>query len=670
MARIKLWKPDTAPIGEPDDTFRYLPLTDQKSPKIKFKDDGGLPWGEVSNEPNVGLVLPRGVVVLDFDEEQDCTIMRRIVKEKGLRCRIIKTERGMHFYFRTTKLIRGGTKINLHIGISADIKRGASNEYVIIRKNGRDRKIISDVPFSECDVLPKWLEPSSKDSPRFLGMTDGDGRNESLSPHLLRMQRMGLSVEECKTAADIINRLVFADPLTQREFDTIVRDDTFLDDNELAQEMYFDDKGNFLHDVVARALVDRMSIVSRGNTLYVYDEHAGFYVENCSDVERGVIAIYPRSKRTHRMEVVDYISRLQDMRDARTVPEGDEEFTVNVKNGRLNLRTGRLSPHTPEALDFQQIPVEFNPDARCPLLDQTISRVLMGDAQLEQLFNQILGYTLMRTSRYDKFFIFTGGGANGKSTILNMMGALVGETNMAALSLQQLEDRFTPAGLEDKLVNIGDDIGTTAIANSSTLKKVVSGEKIQVERKGIDGYMMTPYCTLIYSANDIPHIADNSDGLKRRMVILPFDYKFDPRAADYNPDIEDDLTTDQALSTLLNRAVKGAQQIIANKGFRNLPPRAVAAQKAFNLENSSILAWADDVNLDNDYLKNMSKGDVYQDYLAWCEASGLTRPMSIIKFGKRLKQELGLIEIRDERAKRWEIPDHYEDESGQTVVMM
>ena len=78
-----------------------------------------------------------------------------------------------------------------------------------------------------------------------------------------------------------------------------------------------------------------------------------------------------------------------------------------------------------------------------------------------------------------------------------------------------------------------------------------------VERKNQHPFKLYNYATLWFSTNDMPTFADKSDGLNRRIVILPFDAKFSPYDPDFDPDIIDKVTTDSAKSYLLNLALRG-----------------------------------------------------------------------------------------------------------------
>ena len=637
---------DTAP------TLEFVPSTEDRAPMIKFGTVGGLPWEEADAMASlVQLIVPKGFVVLDIDNSRDAEIALDIVKGRGLKCRVVKSRRGIHLYFRSNKSRWSAKqKIKSHIGLVADWRVGNKNSLITVKRGGEMYEVIQDIPVLETCELPAWLEPTGKDTPNFRGMRGGDGRNETLFTHIGRMEYMGVSAEDALEAVTIINEYVFDEPLDATEFASVTRPEAFQDKNDIAHELYFVD-GKFQLDKLAVDLVERFHILTRNGRAFIYDKRIGHYRVNEKDIERLVIDVFPSCLERHRSEVVKYITALTTETNREFDPVGDERFVVNVKNGRLNLRTGALSEHTPLAMDFTQIPVEFDPDATCPELTEMLKKVFCGDKKLGMLFEEIVGYSLMRTSEFDSFFIFTGEGSNGKSTILRLIRALVGHSNSVSLSIQQLEDRFTPASLEDKLVNLGDDIGSTSIRDTGMLKKLTSGEDVQVERKGQDSFVMNPFCTLIYSANDIPHIGDNSAGMRRRMIILPFDHTFSRRDPDYDPAIERKILTPEGLSATLNLALRGAMRLIKNGCF-TIPNKVELALENFYKSNSSLNDWAEDRDVNEEWLEGLTQAEVYKNYVAYCTEIGVRYPMSKAKFGRSMSRELGARKLSFRREKR------------------
>ena len=83
------------------------------------------------------------------------------------------------------------------------------------------------------------------------------------------------------------------------------------------------------------------------------------------------------------------------------------------------------------------------------------------------------------------------------------------------------ENRFATADLLGKLANLCGDIDTRAIRQSSTFKEITGGDTIAAERKFGQPFSFRPFALLIFSANEAPFSADQSEAWFDRWLILP-----------------------------------------------------------------------------------------------------------------------------------------------------
>ena len=189
--------------------------------------------------------------------------------------------------------------------------------------------------------------------------------------------------------------------------------------------------------------------------LYYYDSHHGIYVPagECI-IEAQLELLYPEIS-THKVqEVMQKIKR-------RTLTNRDEfdsnEEIVNVENGLLNIHTGELKDHSPDFLSTIQLPVQYNPSAKCPNILRFLGQVLHPQDVFTAM--QIFGYILLKSSKFEKAFMLFGSGNNGKSVFIKLIESFVGRQNTSHVALQDLDgDRFASADLYGKLVNVFADL--------------------------------------------------------------------------------------------------------------------------------------------------------------------------------------------------------------------
>ena len=586
--------------------------------------------------PNVGLPIPEPYVAVDIDDAEQAEKLTRLVLEEGIKCQIMKTSRGRHFWFAASEPVKNSVKTTTGIGLVADYRSWGKQSQVCIKLAGEWREWLTDFDWDELDELPWWLRPLKQFKWKFYEMGEGDGRNQALFEYQIDLAKRGVSHAEAVEVIRLINRYVFREPLPEDELRTVTREEAYPDVDQPGTDIdtpWFDSKGRFLHHILGDHLIDTVPIVSLNQRLYVYDE--GYYRYGDNLVLQKIIELYPQSTKKQREEVVDYV-RIQRHIERPPV----DEYVINVRNGRLDLRTMELLPHTPEAYDFQQINATFDPTIYHEVLDRMLWKVFCGDYQLYKLFEEIMGYLLVKNCRRQKIFIFFGDGSNGKSTVLRMIRHFVGQGNYSALSLQDLETTFRPAELENKLANIGDDIPATQIKDSSMLKKLSRGEPVTVERKNKNPFDLVNYAKLIFSTNKIPPVADKSHGFYRTLTLLPFNAVFSKSDPDFNPNIEDDITTDEAMSYLLNMAIRGYRRL-SRQGFTE-PDKVRKALETYQIESSYTLRWAVDNSVDEEYLLSKHTGELYQEFKMWCEAEGADHIPKQQSFTIELKKRFGL----------------------------
>src|SRR5512135_3318320 len=152
-----------------------------------------------------------------------------------------------------------------------------------------------------------------------------------------------------------------------------------------------------------------------------------------------------------------------------------DPMLLNVANGTLDLRTGALRPHRPEDLITKLAPVAYDPEAACPRWDAFLRRILDDDADLIRFVQRALGYALTGSVAEHVLFFLYGTGRNGKSTLLNVILALLGDyaTTVDAGLLAAKRNQDHPTGLTDL-------DGRRFVPTAEALvKKLTGGERIK-----------------------------------------------------------------------------------------------------------------------------------------------------------------------------------------------
>lgn len=605
--------------------FRGYVPTRNKQCLEKFKGVEKLKnRSEVQDLDEYAGILGEETILIDVDDAETSELLFRMVQDLELKCRVYATTRGKHFLFKNCGVEKSWTKGTLAVGITTDGKVGANNSYEILKFAGVERPILYDFPEGEIQELPKWLTPV-KSNYDFPNLGEGDGRNQTLFNYILTLQSDDFTKEEARECIRLINRYVLKKPLSDKELDVILRDDAFK------KTSFFRDK-TFLFDKFATYLKNNNHIVKINNQLHIYRD--GIYVSGACEIEGAMIKLISNLKRAWRSEVLSYLEIMIEGNTKATDPN-----IIAFSNGLYNIRDGSFKEFTPEVVITNKIPWPYNPAAYDDLLDHTLNRLACDDGEVRALLEEMVGYCMYRRNELGKAFILIGDKSNGKSTFLHVVKNLLGDQNIASLDLKELGDRFKTAELFGKLANIGDDIGDEFIANASVFKKLVTGDRVNVERKGQDPFEFNNYSKFLFSANNIPRIKDKTGAVQRRLVIVPFDAKFTPNDTDFRPFIKDELCEQGSMEYLALLGLQGLKRVLGNAQFTT-STRVQGQLDEYEENNNPIIGFIKEIGLDA--IVNEPTKTVYRKYKEYCIANNF-QALSNIEFSRQIIKRCGLV---------------------------
>jgi putative DNA primase/helicase len=102
-------------------------------------------------------------------------------------------------------------------------------------------------------------------------------------------------------------------------------------------------------------------------------------------------------------------------------------WLLNVQNGTLDLKTGKLLSHNPGDLITKMAGASFDPDAQCPRWERFILEVMDGDEDLAGYLRRFSGYALTASTKEQAFLFFSGIGANGKGRFVETLAHILGD---------------------------------------------------------------------------------------------------------------------------------------------------------------------------------------------------------------------------------------------------
>lgn len=390
---------------------------------------------------------------------------------------------------------------------------------------------------------------------------------------------------------------------------------------------FFDRYGNFMHHEMAEFLIRKLNIISLDGQIYFYDGKK--YINNEDKLKFYMTKLVNSLRESQRKEVlytIRYTAEEKDHAPARY---------IGVLNGVYDIKQQRFINHSPDLVFTGLINAKYNPAAKCKYIDEMFETISGGDNEIVELIKEMIGYTIYRENLLEKSFILKGNGGNGKSTLLKMIAAFLGEENITSLSLSQLDEKFNTGLLKGKLANIGDDISYTTIKDTSVFKKLSTGEYVTAEFKHQDPFQFRSYAKLIFSANRIPRMNDSSLGLADRFIIIPMNARIrGTKKQDHQ--FENRITTEEARSYLLNIAIESLTKLL-HRGAFTIPQIVQEELKDFNIANDPIKEWLGECEENGTDINMMPVQEAFNNYKLFCKNNGYKHPLSKKKLTMELK---------------------------------
>lgn len=598
-----------------------------------------LSFDDIKNTKNrVGWIVPKDYIVIDIDNKTNARIVFDILQALKIKFSYMTGKKGGHFIFKNTRKvssISAGTPCSL--GITVDVRCNEKG-YIVLPENDTDRKwgkISNDI-----DDVPFFLIPHSKLKVQsdFVGMGEGDGRNDALLKHMLSLidYAKSLTIDEKCDSIRLINSYLFKKPLTDRELQqTILRDDILKKEEESEDTRCYEEK-------LASRIVKDKQIITCNDVCYMYNGKYYRQVFDQTEIERIIHLEYnPNLKEKNRREVIKFI-KLKSWVASYELNKNWNEIVF--KNGILNLANMTLSPHTPSVYNTIYIDCNYIKDAPYSnAIDSFFNQISGKEEDKKTLLYEIVGYCLVRRNVFEKFFICYGEGATGKSTYLKMIEHIIGKENTAFLSLNDLGLQFKPAELFGKLINLGDDIPYKGLQETDVLKKLVTGEMFAADQKYVQKPLnFSNFAKLIFTTNKLPEVYDRTSGFYRRVMIIEINKKIE------NPD-PFFLTrlTDNDYEYLLSVAIEKLLGALKVNKLTECESSKVKLQE-YKTNQSSILSFMQDFRYTKKDLDHRPCMDLFKEYEQYCKDTGF-KPLKKVNFDKELCDEFKL----DKRNTTW-----------------
>lgn len=324
-----------------------------------------------------------------------------------------------------------------------------------------------------------------------------------------------------------------------------------------------------------------------------------------------------------------------------------------LQNGMLDIdaivadptRPPQLLPHDARYFSTTAVTYSYDAGAKCPRFMQFINQVLPPKGPHDKrryVMQEWFGYTLLGDCRFQKMLVITGDGNNGKSTAMDVWTAMLGANSVSHVEYSQIGGQFRLVDLRQKAANFSSEIDFLGKAREGLIKQLVDGVTMTADRKHLPSLTFTPHAKLIVACNELPVITDSTQGMWRRLIVMPFRETI----THANETLAREICRTE-LPGVLNFAIRGLARLLRQHSF-TLCEVCSTARDQHRVESDNVARFVSECcTLTGGWKAHCQR--LYGLYRFFSTETGGTPPRPIVRdnvFGRRLSRP-GIVRRRD-----------------------
>lgn len=293
-----------------------------------------------------------------------------------------------------------------------------------------------------------------------------------------------------------------------------------------------------------------------------------------------------------------------------------------------------LKDHSPQYRARWKVAVPFNVLIEPDKTESKITQML-GGVENAQTFFEIIGVAMFGLgTRFSRALVFVGEGANGKSTLVNIMCQMIPAYMRSSVPLNALKTEYDRVQLDGKILNTLEELPALSLIDVQLVKNIITGGAIQARQIGNAAFTMYPKAQHIICTNQLPLMHENNEALRRRFIVIRLNQTI--------PEDRRDLDFAQKFfnehkAALLLLAVRALEEAL--KRGRIYEP---------NTSKLEVARWLDRNDIVTSFIKECVErtgnpknvipvGEMYEACVRYANMHGFSPPSSPRQFGTRME---------------------------------
>lgn len=306
-------------------------------------------------------------------------------------------------------------------------------------------------------------------------------------------------------------------------------------------------------------------------------------------------------------------------------------------------------PRTQSWFDMLTLPVDFNPNATCPVWLHAIDQWSEGDEDWKELLQRWMGYCLMPHRDYARWLLMYGKVRAGKGCIVRIIRDLIGRTAFCGTDLDTLAGNHGLEGLENARVLCITEVSEMDRKDGEraarVLKQILGQDPMTINPKFKRIIRnVTINAAPMISSNEIPKLPNKGRGLSSKMSILRFNRSFEGKQ-----DFELERKFRTELQGIAMWAITGALALETESDPMHkfpIPHQSAETLRRYHLQNNPFDAF-----LESCFIRSedgfVTHEMIYKKWESWLRMNKLDIRVSRIHLSSRIESESSWNVIRD-----------------------
>jgi putative DNA primase/helicase len=337
------------------------------------------------------------------------------------------------------------------------------------------------------------------------------------------------------------------------------------------------------------------------------------------------------------------------------LPDESQRNYISLKNGILSFdelfkpKAERddskiVIPHTANWFDPICLPYKFDPTADCPTWKAFLEAVFNGDQESITALQLWIGYLLLPDTSLQKMLFVIGQPRSGKGTIMRTIISLLGKSNIASPTLNDLAGPFGLQGLVGKTAVMIGDIRLSKrndeVAITERILGISGEDPPDIHRKHLPtlhSVKLNVRFTLF--SNEVLKFSDASSAILDRCIVLSMPNTYVNREdSTLGSRIQSEMTG------ILNWAIAGRYRLNQTQKIKQ-PQAGQHLREQMKMQNSPVKCFMEQM-CTIEVTGEVPTHDLFELWCEWCRENDLAFPGDIGSFSRRLREINPKIESR------------------------